>query len=95
MQEEYNALMEAYVSLPVETQREEIINKIRELIYITNKLAVDVGANGEFLFNREILDLNNENVSEKDFLEGTYAYLNALEDMLGKYIEKIADIEYE
>ena len=95
MQEDYNAFMEAYVSLPIEDQRAEIISKLRELIAIVNKFATDAGANGEILLNREISDLNNDNVNEKDFLEGTYAYINALENMLGQYIERISDIVYE
>lgn len=38
----------------------------------------------ELLINREILDLNKEPVSEDDYLEGLFAHINMLEDIIGK-----------
>ncbi len=55
--------MQEYVNLPLETKREEIIIKLRKLISTMHKL---------------ILDMRKEEVSESDFLEGTFGYTNAL-----------------
>lgn len=63
MQAEYDAFMQEYVNLPLETKREEIIIKLRKLISTMHKL---------------ILDMRKEEVSESDFLEGTFGYTNAL-----------------
>lgn len=85
----YNSLMNEYTMLDIKTKREEIIKKIQELIAIIQKICIDKNINSELLFNREIIDLNKNDVSDDDYLEGIFAYINMLEDILGKLLVEI------
>ena len=42
--------------------------------------------------NKEMLNLNNPELSEDDFLNAMYAYLNALQDITAQFINKMSDI---
>lgn len=85
----YNSLMNEYTNLDVKTKRKEIIKKIQELIAIIQKICIDKNINSELLFNREIIDLNKSDVSDDDYLEGVFAYINMLEDILGKLLNEV------
>lgn len=80
----YNDFMKEYTNLDINTKRSEIINKIKELTAFFQQLAIMNNIDSELLINREILDLNKEPVSEDDYLEGLFAHINMLEDIIGK-----------
>ena len=41
----------------------------------------------EVLYNKEILDTQH-NYTEDDFAESVYVYINAIKDLMAKYVEK-------
>ena len=44
------------------------------------------------VLNKEMLNLNNPDLTEDDFLNALYAYLNALQDITAQFINKINDV---
>ena len=41
----------------------------------------------EVLYNKEILDTQHD-YTEDDFAESVYVYINAIKDLMAKYVEK-------
>lgn len=85
----FNDYIDKYKELTLFEKREEIINKFKELIAVSQKVSIDLGDNSELLLNRELLDLNKEEVNEEDYLEAIFVYLNTLEDLIGKSFNKL------
>ena len=87
LKESYDKYIEVYTKLNLYDKREEIISKLKYLIASLQLLHQDKKINDDLLMNREILDLNKDNVSEEDFLEGIFVYIHILEDTIAKVLE--------
>lgn len=88
----FNEFIEEYKKLSIEEKRKEIISAQKELIALFSNLCESVGANNKLLLNKEILDLNKEPVSETDYLEALFVYINMLKEQIGDYFEKINEV---
>ena len=86
--EEYNHYINEFVNLNVEDKREEIVNKLKELIATLEVIAKKLNDSQPALLNREMIDLNQEDVSEEDYLEAVFAYLISLEDLIGRTLNQ-------
>ncbi len=86
--EEYNHYINEFVNLNVEDKREEIVNKLKELIATLEVIAKELNDPQPALLNREMIDLNQEDVSEEDYLEAVFAYLISLEDLIGRTLNQ-------
>ena len=90
--EAFAALMEYYKLLPHDTKKLEIINQVQELIGCYSKICTKFGIMPNMALNKEMLNFNNPEISEDDFLNALYAYLNALQDITAQFINKMSDI---
>ena len=86
--EEYNHYINEFVNLSVEDKGEEIVNKLKELIATLEVIAKELNDPQPALLNREMIDLNQEDVSEEDYLEAVFAYLISLEDLIGRTLNQ-------
>ncbi|MBR2708493.1 MAG: hypothetical protein IKE90_03560 [Bacilli bacterium] len=80
LQEKFDKYIEAYTKLSIDDKKKEIIEKLRSMI--TNYMLVNnnLGRNHELLINRELIDLKEIPLTEKDFLEGIFVYIHTLDD---------------
>ena len=92
---EFENLVNSYKNLTIEAKRDEIVNVLKELLAVVDKINVDAEVKSEMLLNREILDLNNCVVSEDDYLEAVYVYAMSLQNSIGSFLEKFTDVFYE
>ena len=83
--ENFDKIMEEFVKLNTDLKRSKIIEELKFLIAYQSKLCMLNNSDFEVMYNKEIGDLNANNVNEKDFLEALYAYL---------YILKSADFTF-
>lgn len=90
--EAFGALIEYYKLLPSDTKKTEIINQVQELIRCYSKICTKLGVMPNMALNKEMLNFSNPNLSEDDFLNALYAYLNALQDITAQFINKMSDI---
>lgn len=90
--EAFGALIEYYKLLPSDTKKTEIINQVQELISCYSKICTKLGVMPNMALNKEMLNFSNPNLSEDDFLNALYAYLNALQDITAQFINKMSDI---
>lgn len=93
-QEQFDEFIEAYTKLPRKRQQEEILKKLKNIVAITMMVGERFEINQEILLNKELLDLKTDNVSEKDFYEGVFVYINSLEESLCALLENIMDNKY-
>ena len=82
MKEIYNDYIEKYKQLTYNEKREEILEKIRDMIEVLGNFT---NFNDD-LINREIIDLKQNTINEDDYLEGLFVYLNILEDLIANSI---------
>ena len=90
--EELNIAFNDYITevkkLNTIEKRNELINSIKELIVIFETLSKNEKIDIHYLKNREILDLNNEVVSEDDFIEAALVYVEVAKNIIGEYLGK-------
>ena len=90
--EAFGALIEYFSVLPSDTKKVEIINQVQELIFCYSKICTKFGIMPNMNLNKEMLKFNNPNISDDEFLNAMYAYLNALQDITAQFINKVSDI---
>ena len=90
--EAFGALVEYFKPLPIDTKKIEIISQVQELIGCYSKICTKFGVMPNMNLNKEMLNLNNPDLSDDDFLNGLYTYLNALQDVTAQFINKMSDI---
>ncbi|MBR2840359.1 MAG: hypothetical protein IKF01_00645 [Bacilli bacterium] len=95
VQDSFDKYIDAYTKLSEVDKKKEIINKLRDLIsnyaLIGNKLNIS----HDLLINKELADLNNDPLNEKDFLEGVFVYIHTLEDEVSDIIKHLMSGAYE
>ena len=67
--ETFNEYIEAYKKLPLQKKKQMANEEVKKLLAFIEKANNDLNLNDTILFNREILDLNSDNVSDDDFVE--------------------------
>lgn len=89
--EAFGGLMEYYKLLPIKNKRIEIINEIEELISYYSKICTQLGSMPDMTLNKEMLNINQENITEEEFLHALFAYLNVLQDISGQFINQMSE----
>lgn len=67
-------------------KREENINSLKEIISLLDIVCEKEGVTYQYLKSNEIFDLNNEIVSEDDYLEGCLVYIENIKNIISKYL---------
>lgn len=91
----FNEYVEKYKNLPLQEKKNIVNQEIKELLAFIDKAKKDLNIQDEILFNREILDLNTDNVSDDDFVEAMFVYVHAIQESLGKYFNEVSKILYK
>lgn len=90
--EAFVGLMEYYKLLPKENKRIEIIKELEELISNYSVLCSKMGIMPNIMLNKEMLNMKKTDISEDEFLESVYSYINALEDINAQFIASILNM---
>ena len=89
--EDFNDYIEQYKKLKLKDKQKIIINLLKEDIMVRHKLITeqeDEDDEVKMLYNREILDVNDDDYSEEDFSEAVIVYLYSIRELIAEYIEK-------
>ena len=89
--EAFRGLMGYYKNLSIQDKRNEIVNEIEELIYNYSKICSKLGIIPNMQLNKEVLNINRSNLTEEEFLDALFAYLNNLEDISAQFINAISN----
>lgn len=93
--EAFNEYVEIYKKLPLQKKKSIVNEEVKNLLAFIEKANKDLNLNDTLLFNQEILDLNNENVSDYDFVEAMFVYIYSIREAIGKYFNEISKILYK
>ena len=88
LNESFNEYINELKKLPIVEKRNELIDSIKELIAGFEFLAERDNVKLQYLKSKEILDLNNEIVSEDDFIEAAIVYVEVAKNLIGEYLGK-------
>ena len=81
---EFNQFIEKYKQLDLKDKQKNIISLLKEDILVLQKILTDNDKEKSYkiLYNREILDVNNETYTEDDFSEAVIVYLYAMRELM-------------
>lgn len=82
----FNEYMETFKALDIPDKRMEIINSVKEINAIIDKLAEESEIDLNYLKSNEILDMKNGSESEDDYLEALLVYIENSKNLLAQYI---------
>ena len=93
--ETFNEYIEAYKKLPLQKKKQMANEEVKKLLAFIEKANNDLNLNDTILFNREILDLNSDNISDDDFTEAMFVYIHTIRESLGAYFNKVSEVLYK
>lgn len=85
-EQEFNEYVEKFKKMPISKKKEVTVKEMKKLVAFVTLLKDKCGAPKEILYNREILDTNNENFSEEDFVEAVFVYANIIKEAFSEYV---------
>ena len=92
---EFNDYVDKFKQLPLQDKKKKTVDEIKLLLAFIEKLKMDMSINDELIFNKEILDLNSDNISDDDFVEAIFVYIHIIQESFGCYVNRIMEILYK
>ena len=71
--EAFAGLIEYYKLLPIQNKRSEIINELEDIISNYSKLCTKLNLIPNMALNKEMLNINREDLTEEEFLHALFA----------------------
>lgn len=93
--EDFDRYIEEYKKLPLQKKKQMVNEETKKLLAFIEKANNDLNITDTILFNREILDLNNEVVSDDDFVEAMFVYIYSIREAIGRYFNEVSKILYK
>lgn len=91
----FNEYVELYKKLPLQKKKEIVESECKKTLAFIEKLNSDLNLDNNILFNKEIMDLKTTDISDDDFTEAMFVYINMIKESLGKYVLEISKIMYK
>lgn len=93
--ESFNEYVLAFKKMPLDKKKEMVNKEMKKTLAFIEKLKQDFNIKKDILFNREILDLNQKNVSDEDFVEAMFVYVYSIQESLALYFNEISKFLYK
>lgn len=84
---EFDKTVEAFKKMSLTEKQRVVIDELKEILAFMDMTMTLSGLKCEVLYNKEILDIEHD-YTEDDFAESVYVYINAIKDLMAKYVEK-------
>lgn len=85
MTEDFTKYIEDFKAKPLKEKQTITIEQLKLLISLAEKMCESKGIKSEFLFNSELLDLNQKTYTPDDYVEALIVYINILQNYLCDY----------
>lgn len=83
---DFNELVSNFKKLSIIEKQRVTISEIKSLIATLSILNSQNNSHFKMLFNREIIDINEDNYDDDDFVEAIYVYLYSIKEALADLI---------
>ncbi len=82
----FDSYIEEYKDKSKQEKQNILVDELKELIVVVQKICIDKGIDFDLLVNREIVDINKEGYSDEDYLEAIYAYIQMFKEIFSSYL---------
>lgn len=89
---DFDEYMAIFKSQPLKEKQDIIINQLKMLASLTNKMCEELNVKNEMIMNKELLDLKKEDYTEDDFAEALIVLVNSIQNSLCDFDLKLTDI---
>ena len=83
-----NEYLEYFKGLPLETKKEIVIDELKMLTSLTNKMCNEIEADNEIILNKEVLKTDTED----DFTEAVITYICSIKNSLTDFNNELTEI---
>lgn len=91
----FNAFIEEYKEKSLLDKQKLVIDDLKELVALIQKLCLDYKIDVNLLINREIADINKEKYTEDDFAEAVYVYIQMFKEVLSSFLVPMIEDDVE
>lgn len=88
----YEEYIEYFKGLPLKQKQEIIIDELKMLTAMTNKMCKEIDAENSVILSKEVIDVNKEDYTEDDFSEAVITYICSIKNSLDDFNVKLTDI---
>lgn len=92
--ESFNNYVETFKKLPLQEKKVRVVNELQRLLTFIEKAKQDLNIRVGVLYNKEVLDLNTDKISDDDFVEAMLVYVHSIQEALGSYFNETAKYVY-
>ena len=89
LQDKFDKMVDAFTKLDLNTMKKEIIKGQKQVLSDIMMINSKINRTHEPLLNKELIDLNNIPISEKDFLEGIFVFTKSIDESLKDLLNNI------
>ena len=93
--ESFNEYVLAFKKLSLDKKKEMVNKEAKKTLAFIEKMKSDFNIKSNILFNREILDLHDKNVSDDDFVEAMFVYIYSIQESIALYFNEMSKILYK
>ena len=86
--DDLNEYLEYFKTLSIEEKKEIVLDELKVLTSLTNKMCNEIGASNEVLLNKEVL----KTTSEDDYNEALITYICSIKNSLSDFNIKLTEI---
>ena len=93
--ESFNKYVNTFKLLPLQEKKVRVVNEFQRLLTFVERAKQDLNIANGVLYNKEVLDLNSNNISDDDFVEAMFVYIHSVQESLGSYFNETAKYIYK
>ena len=86
---DFDEYIEKYKNLPLKEKKELVEKEFRDILVVMDTLNKNHGNESKILYNREILDLKKDNVTEEDFVEAMFLYVHSVKELFASLMNAL------
>lgn len=85
IKEDFNKYMEEFKKKSLEEKQDITISQLKMIVGLVKTMCEANNIESDMLFNRELIDVNDKEYTQDDFVESLIVYVNSIQNMLCDY----------
>ncbi len=85
--EELDSIMKEFIDFSLEQKLDLLLNQLKEAAVTVKEMCNNYNSENEVYINRELVDINKENVTIDDYVEASEVYVLSILSSLNKFSE--------
>lgn len=90
--ENFDEYMNYYKKVPLKQKQQIVINQLKMLANLTNKMCEEFEIDNEIIMNRELIDITKKEYTEDDYSKALIVLINSIQNSLCDFNLKLADL---